>query len=129
MKLPIRVYYEDTDAGGVVYHARYLHFLERARTEFLRQHGFSQQALLKQQLAFVVRRMQLDYLRPARLDDQLVVETQFIAVKGAKITFAQSIWLHDVCLCQAEVVVAAVELTKMKAIPVPELIKQGLQAG
>ena len=61
IQFPVRVYYEDTDAGGVVYHARYLHFYERARTEYLRQFDFSQQQLLSQQLAFVVKSMNIDY--------------------------------------------------------------------
>lgn len=66
---PIRVYYEDTDAGGVVYHASYVAFYERARTEMLRHHHFSQQVLLAERVAFVVRKMTLEYYAPARLDD------------------------------------------------------------
>ena len=72
---PVRVYYEDTDAGGVVYHARYLHFFERARTEYLRTLNFSQQSLLQeQQLAFVVKTMSIDYCIPAKLDDILLLK-------------------------------------------------------
>ena len=74
--LPVRVYYEDTDAGGVVYYANYLNFCERARTEWLRTLGVSQQALIDEQgLGFVVRSVQADYLAPARLDDSLIVVT------------------------------------------------------
>ncbi len=68
---PVRVYYEDTDAGGVVYHASYVAFYERARTEMLRHHHFSQQVLLAERVAFVVRKMTLEYFAPARLDDIL----------------------------------------------------------
>ncbi len=69
---PVRVYYEDTDAGGVVYHASYVAFYERARTEMLRHHHFSQQVLLAERVAFVVRKMTLEYFAPARLDDMLL---------------------------------------------------------
>ncbi|AGH38125.1 thioesterase [Bibersteinia trehalosi USDA-ARS-USMARC-188] len=128
MKFPIRVYYEDTDAGGVVYHARYLHFFERARTEFLREKGFSQQQLLAENLAFVVKKMEIDYKIPAKLDDFLVVESQILELKGAKIVFSQRLWREDVCLSEATVVVASVDLAKMKAVAIPSEIKQVLQA-
>ena len=78
---PVRVYYEDTDAGGVVYHARYLHFFERARTEYLRTIHFSQQTLLEQKrIAFVVRSMAIEYNIPAKLDDYLTVEMKPVAI-------------------------------------------------
>jgi acyl-CoA thioester hydrolase len=73
---PVRVYYEDTDAGGVVYHASYVAFYERARTEMLRHHHFSQQVLLAERVAFVVRKMTLEYFAPARLDDMLEIQTE-----------------------------------------------------
>lgn len=128
MKYSIRVYYEDTDAGGVVYHARYLHFFERARTEFLREKGFSQQQFLAENFAFVVKKMEIDYKIPARLDDFLWVESEIIALKGAKIVFQQRLWRDDICLSEANVTVAAVDLAKMKAIAIPKEIKQALQA-
>ncbi len=75
-RLQLRVYYEDTDAGGVVYHARYLAFAERARTELLREHGVPHEELVRNEgLIFVVRRVEMDYLRPARLDDLVTVTT------------------------------------------------------
>lgn len=123
MRFPVRVYYEDTDAGGVVYHARYLHFFERARTEFLRAAGFSQQQLLAQNLAFVVKKMTLDYKLPARLDDLLVVESKICELKGAKIVFLQQLYKDDVCLCESIVIVASVDLTKMKAVAIPSTIR------
>ncbi|MBE2896328.1 tol-pal system-associated acyl-CoA thioesterase [Pasteurellaceae bacterium HPA106] len=120
----LRVYYEDTDAGGVVYHARYLHFFERARTEYLRQLGFSQQALLaERQLAFVVKRLEIDYRQPARLDDTLVVQSAVSEIKGASLVFKQSLWRSDNCLSQATVVVVAVNLSKMKPMALPTEIR------
>lgn len=123
---PVRVYYEDTDAGGVVYHARYLHFFERARTEWLRELGFSQHILLTQSMAFVVKSMNIDYKMPARLDDQLLVETKVWEVKGAKMVFHQRLLRAEDCLCEAQVTVASVNLVKMKPISVPDGIKQAL---
>ena len=122
--LPIRVYYEDTDAGGVVYHARYLHFFERARTEVLRELGFSQKILLEEHnLAFVVKTMQIDYRLAAKLDDLLTVETEVSGIKGATILFSQQIKRNDVLICTAEVKVACVDLTKMKPVAIPQEIK------
>lgn len=128
MNFPIRVYYENTDAGGVVYHAQYLNFFERARTELLRDLGFSQQILLEQDLAFVVKKLDIDYKVPARLDDQLIVETQVKQIKKASIIFEQKLWRDDVCLCQANVLVATVNLSQMKPIAIPEQIYQVMQA-
>ncbi|MDG6252026.1 tol-pal system-associated acyl-CoA thioesterase [Glaesserella parasuis] len=128
MDFPIRVYYEDTDAGGVVYHARYLHFFERARTEFLRQLGFSQQLLLSQSIAFVVKKMEIDYKKPAYLDDFLTVKSIISELKGAKIVFKQTLWRGEERLCEVSVVVVSVDLSKMKAIAIPEDIKQAFNA-
>ncbi|MDP0106293.1 tol-pal system-associated acyl-CoA thioesterase [Glaesserella parasuis] len=128
MDFPIRVYYEDTDAGGVVYHACYLHFFERARTEFLRQLGFSQQLLLSQSMAFVVKKMEIDYKKPAYLDDFLTVKSIISELKGAKIVFKQTLWRGEECLCEVRVVVVSVDLSKMKAIAIPEDIKQAFNA-
>ena len=87
-----RVYYEDTDAGGVVYHATYLRYAERARTEALREAGIPHAALLKRfALMFVVRHIEVDYVRPARLDDSLVVVTEPRTVGGATLTLRQEV--------------------------------------
>ncbi|WGE34278.1 tol-pal system-associated acyl-CoA thioesterase [Actinobacillus genomosp. 1] len=128
MNFPIRVYYEDTDAGGVVYHANYICFFERARTEFLRQMGFSQQELLAKSFAFVVKKLEIDYKIPARLDDLLRVETEIIELKKATIIFRQQLWRDDTCLSSALVTVASVDLTKMKPVAIPVEIRQVLQA-
>lgn len=128
MQFPIRVYYENTDAGGVVYHAQYLHFFERARTEFLRSLSFSQQRLLEQNLAFVVKKLEIDYKSPARLDDLLSVETKISQLKKATIVFEQHLWRENICLCSANVQVVSVDLAKMKPIAIPRAICQALQA-
>ena len=128
MHFPIRVYYEDTDAGGVVYHANYICFFERSRTEFLRQGGFSQQALLAENFAFVVKTLTIDYKFPARLDDLLSVQTTVKAVKKATIIFEQNLFKADICLCSAEVTVASVDLIKMNPKAIPQAILDALQA-
>ncbi len=84
---PVRVYYEDTDAGGVVYHASYVAFYERARTEMLRHHHFSQQALMAERVAFVVRKMTVEYYAPARLDDMLEIQTEITSMRGTSLVF------------------------------------------
>lgn len=89
---PVRVYYEDTDAGGIVYYANYLKFAERARTELLRMTGINQSELISGEgVAFAVRQCSADFLKPARLDDVLEVHTRVIGVKGATVAMAQSI--------------------------------------
>ncbi|WP_032093680.1 tol-pal system-associated acyl-CoA thioesterase [Necropsobacter rosorum] len=125
---PVRVYYEDTDAGGVVYHARYLHFFERARTEYLRGLNFSQQTLLHERnIAFVVKSMQIDYCLPAKLDDLLRVDTDVTEVKGATILFTQLLRRENVILCKATVKVACVDLGKMKPTAIPVEIKSAFR--
>lgn len=123
-QFPVRIYYEDTDAGGVVYHARYLHFFERARTEYLRTLDFSQQMLLNERnVAFVVKTMTIDYRLPARLDDWLVVETKILEVRGAAILFTQQLKRDELILCTATVKVASVDLSKMKPVALPDEVK------
>jgi acyl-CoA thioester hydrolase len=90
--LPLRVYFEDTDAGGVVYHAAYLRYAERARTEFLREAGVPHHELMRDEgLVFVVRSAAVDYLRPARLDDSLLVVTRVAGLGGASVTLDQQV--------------------------------------
>ena len=123
-QFPVRIYYEDTDAGGVVYHARYLHFFERARTEYLRTLDFSQQMLLNERnVAFVVKTMTIDYCLPARVDDWLVVETKISEVRGAAILFTQQLKRDELILCTATVKVASVDLSKMKPVALPDEVK------
>ncbi|OLQ95221.1 tol-pal system-associated acyl-CoA thioesterase [Vibrio ponticus] len=120
---PITVYYEDTDAGGVVYHSNYLKFFERARTEMLRSAGVSQQVLLEQNIGFVVRHMDIDFLQGARLDDQLVVRTSIAELKKASLTFCQEIVNPDgKTLCRAMVKVACINNERMRPTAIPHAI-------
>ncbi|CDL82692.1 tol-pal system-associated acyl-CoA thioesterase [Xenorhabdus szentirmaii] len=120
---PIRVYYEDTDASGVVYHARYLFFYERARTEMLRAKGYNQQYMLDKQVGFVVSRMTIDYRKPAKLDDQLVVESEVTTIRGASLTFIQRIVdCNGVVISSAECLVVCVNSSQMKPIALPKSI-------
>lgn len=105
--LPVRVYYEDTDAGGVVYHARYVAFCERARSDCLRLLGINQSEL--PDLFFVVRRMTCDFQRPARLDDLLEIHTRFTEMAGARIEIAQQVMLNGNSIFRAEVTIALVD--------------------
>ncbi len=111
--IKVRVYYEDTDFSGVVYHANYLKFLERGRTEALRALGATHAELLDQEdpIVFTVRHLSLSYKAPARIDDLLIVRTRFTAAKGARLFVAQSIWRDETCLTEAEVEVAAMALS------------------
>ena len=105
--LPVRVYYEDTDAGGVVYHANYLKYCERGRTDFLRLRGVHQSAMTD--AFFVVRRMSCDFLRPARLDDLLEVETRLAEIGGARLVLDQRVNRDGVPIFQAQVTVALID--------------------
>jgi acyl-CoA thioester hydrolase len=106
--LPVRVYYEDTDAGGIVYHARYAVFCERARSDCLRLLGIRQSEL--EDRHFVVRRMSCDFLKPARLDDLLEVETRFLECGGARIEIGQQVMLNGATCFRAQVTVALVDV-------------------
>ena len=118
-RLPLRVYYEDTDFSGVVYHASYLRFMERGRTEVLRTLGLMQRNLHADQLGFhfVVRRMTIDWLRPAAMDDELVVETRIGELRGASMIMRQAVLRGDVILVTAEVTVVGVRDGKPARLP------------
>jgi acyl-CoA thioester hydrolase len=117
--LPVRVYYEDTDFSGVVYHASYLRFLERGRTELLRATGVDQSALhgSDEGLSFAVRRMTIDYLKPARMDDVLTIETRAEEVRGASLVIAQRVLRGAEVLVTADVRVAAIARGRPARIP------------
>lgn len=116
-----RVYYEDTDAGGVVYHARYLAFYERARTELLRQLGISQHKLLQESIAFVVKKMDISYHFPARLDDLLTINSKVDQIRKASIIFKQTIINeNNQVISSADVIIACVDITKMKPCGLPK---------
>jgi acyl-CoA thioester hydrolase len=124
-KWPISVYYEDTDAGGVVYHSNYLNFFERARTEWLKAMGISQTALLKQDIAFVVKRAEVDFRRAAKFEQNFMVESKVIELKKASLVFHQSL-LDDQgnCYCEGKIKVACISLSQMRPIAIPENIVQ-----
>lgn len=127
---PVRVYYEDTDAGAVVYYANYLKFMERARTEWLRELGYEQDVLLQDYaLVFVVRSVQIDYLQPARFNDALTVTVQVADLTGASITLAQSIYRTPTneTLSQGVVKIVCVNATSFKPIAIPEILKTKIQ--
>ena len=106
-QITIRVYYEDTDLAGVVYYANYLRFIERARTEALRDLGIDQAALKRERgLVFVVCRLTIDYLAPAVFDDLLEVRTRVTRLRGASLEMAQEVWRGETCLCRAAVTIA-----------------------
>ena len=124
---PVRVYWEDTVAGGVVYHAGYLRFMERARSEWMRALGVDQMAFKQATgLAFMVRDMHIDFLKPALLDDELSVTVEVKERRAASILFTQVITKTDgSCLIRASVRVACVELQRMRPAPIPaDLIPQ-----
>jgi len=120
--LPVRVYWEDTDAGGVVYHAQYLAFLERARSDWMRAQGHGQERLrLEHDLVFAVRAMTIDFLKPARLDDALLATVTLQECRRASAVFRQSILRGDEVLLTASVRVAALDAAgfRPRAIPQP----------
>jgi acyl-CoA thioester hydrolase len=126
---PVRVYYEDTDAGGVVYYANYLKFMERARTEWLRHLGFGQEVLMREAgILFAVRQVQIDYLLPARFDDGLVVEAAIDAVTRVSLTFRQRILrAPDKVLSNATVKVVCLDAHKFRPTAIPGNILEKLQ--
>jgi acyl-CoA thioester hydrolase len=114
----VRVYYEDTDFSGRVYHASYLRFLERGRTEWLRRRGFAHRDLAETSgVVFAVRSLQIEYLAPAMMDDLLTVETSVVAVRGASIKFQQRILREDAELVTAGALVASIRDGRPARIP------------
>jgi acyl-CoA thioester hydrolase len=123
-RLPIRVYYEDTDFTGLVYHANYVRYFERGRSDCLRLMGVGHAELLDgdQPMAFVVSRMELSFLKPARIDDQLVVRTLYEAVKGPRLMIAQSITRGEDVLCRAGVEVVCIHMDGRPRRPTKALV-------
>lgn len=122
---PIRVYYDDTDAGGIVYHANFLKYFERARTEILRQYGFEQDELIhNHNVFFVVRSVTLDYLAPARFNDQIVVMSKIVKSGRASIVFEQNVVNQNNTntLCEAEIKIACLDTRTFKTCPIPKAI-------
>ena len=121
---PYRIYYEDTDAGGVVYYANYLKFFERARTDFLRVLKISQSELAaKENLIFVVKRCEIDYISPAKLDDLIEVSVEVTEVRPASIVMQQEIKKSDKILSRLKVEIVCVAADNFKPNKIPQLIK------
>lgn len=126
---PVRVYFENTDAGGVVYHAEYLKFLERARTEWLRHLGFDHQALARSDhIVFVVTQAVVDFLKPARLDESIAVSVQLESLGKVRCVFSQEIRREDDLLVRAKLTVACVTGELFKPAEIPEALRRKMQA-
>jgi acyl-CoA thioester hydrolase len=126
---PLRVYYEDTDAGGVVYHAQYVKFLERARTEWLRYLGFNNSELSRQhKFVFIVSELNVEYLKPALLDDALNVTVAIESLTRVRIFFTQEIRRGDEVLLKARVAVASVAVPGFKPVEIPPELKKKMEA-
>lgn len=120
---PVRVYYEDTDAGGVVYYANYLKFLERARSEWLRAKGVEQPELLREySVLLVVRKVAVNYLKPAKFNDELIVTARIASVGRARAEFHQTIEREHV-LVDARIEIACVHASGFKPAPFPDVLK------
>lgn len=134
--LPVRVYYEDTDAGGVVYHSNYINYFERARTEWLRQLGYELDELAeKDQLIFVVRAVSCEYLRPAKFNDELFVSAEIIEQGNTSILFEQKVMRSSKkgsteceVLAKGLVTVVSVHATRFKPIRLPKQIMESIKS-
>ncbi len=125
---PVRVYYEDTDAAGVVYYANYLKFFERARTEWLRQLGIEQNRLAATQgVVFVVRSANIQYRAPARLDDQLTIQSQITRLGRASLEFEQSCLRDDALLAMGHIQIGCVAADSLRPVAIPDDIRQHFQ--
>ena len=124
---PVRIYYEDTDAGGVVFYANYLKFFERARTEMLRELGFEQDQLrTEQNLIFVVRSVQVDYLKSAQFNELIDVSAKVTQTKKVSLNFEQTISRDDEVLCTAKIRIACLQADSMSPKKIPDFILQKL---
>jgi acyl-CoA thioester hydrolase len=127
---PIRVYYEDTDAGGIVFYANYLKFFERARTEWLRACGIDQQRLAdSSDILFVVRRTAVEYSSPARLDDVIRVVSRIERLGRASVDFHQEAWRDGVLLASGDIRVASVDRASIRPAAIPDAVIEGLKRG
>jgi acyl-CoA thioester hydrolase len=121
--VPVRIYYEDTDTGGVVYYANYLRYMERARTEWLRAKGFEQTILTEEhRIVLAVKRAAVDYIKPARLDDALEVSADVTRIGSASITFSQQVKRGGELLCAGEVRIVCLDSLTFKPKQIPEFI-------
>ncbi|OIR15984.1 acyl-CoA thioesterase YbgC [mine drainage metagenome] len=122
---PVRVYFQDTDAGGVVYHASYVNFMERSRTEWLRTFGYSNAGLMKELgMVFVVRTLKLDYLKPALLDDLVTVTAQIKEIGRSRVSILQTVLRGEDVLIEGEVHLVCVDMKTFKPVSVPEVLRK-----
>jgi tol-pal system-associated acyl-CoA thioesterase len=124
--LPLRVYIEDTDAGGIVYYVNYLKFMERARTEFMRDRGFGKDFIFTHDLMFVVRDARVKYLKPAQLDDELIATARIKTLGGASIVFEQSVRRGTEEMARGELTIACVDRSGVKPRRIPGEMKDRL---
>ena len=126
---PVRIYFEDTDSGGVVYHSNYLKFMERARTEWLRSVGIDQHHLkYHAHIMFVVHRIDIQYKTPARFNDDLIVKSELLEIGSSKIEFRQMIYRDEEMLIDAHVDIACIDSEKFKPVRIPSTVKQTMES-
>lgn len=128
-QLPVRVYVEDTDAGGIVYYVNYLKYLERARTEWFRRCGFEKAAVFRDNLMFVVHSLSINYRKPARLDDLLIATARVIDAGRTFFIMDQRVLRGDDLLCAAEVKVACVSRDHLRPSAIPEDVRRAALSG
>lgn len=121
-EISLRVYYEDTDAAGIIYYANYFRFIERGRTELLRKLGHDQNELMKEGIAFAVRSANAEFLKPAKLDDLLTVETRVESLGRAQLVFSQRIRRNEELLLDAKIRVACIDPARGRPIPMPRAL-------
>ena len=127
--LPGRIYFEDTDSGGVVYHSNYLKFMERARTEWLRSVGIDQHQLKQHDhIMFVVHRIDIQYKLPARFNDDLIVKSELKDIGSSKIEFRQMIYRDNEILIDASVDIACIDSEKFKPVRIPSTVKEIMES-
>ncbi|SFH73450.1 tol-pal system-associated acyl-CoA thioesterase [Modicisalibacter xianhensis] len=124
--MPVRVYIEDTDAGGIVYYVNYLKYMERARTEWLRQYGLTQKELLDRGVQLVVHHLSCRYAKPARLDDELQVSAQVVERSACRLAFHQRVMARGEPLCEADVHIACVDATRLRPVRWPSALAEVL---
>lgn len=124
-ELPVRVYFEDTDAGGIVYHANYLRFAERARTEFMRSVGYDHRRLADEHgLLFAVARAAMAFLTPARLDDLLLVRTRVVRLGGVRLELNQEVWREEASIARIGITLALLDTETLRPKRMPEALRQ-----
>ncbi|MBT4520153.1 MAG: tol-pal system-associated acyl-CoA thioesterase [Halieaceae bacterium] len=123
----LRVYIEDTDAGGIVYYVNYLKYMERCRTEMMRSLGYDKGSIFNRDLMFVVRDVAIQYLKPARLDDELMVSASVLSVRGAAMSLRQSVVRADEVMAQGELKIACVDSAGLRPRRIPKIMAQELR--